>query len=122
MHREPVVGLDPRSPGSCPGPKAGAKPLHHPGFPRILFLLEALALGTGCARPSLGVPLEHGILCSLARHAGMPRYAFSRRTPGTFPPSELNHGGENKGQLGSSPATEDVQVRAIPVIREDTAA
>ena len=98
--------------------------LHGRRFPYMprMFPGGALALGTGCARPSLGVPLEHGILCSLARHAGMPRYAFSRRTPGTFPPSELNHGGENKGQLGSSPATEDVQVRAIPVIREDTAA
>ena len=26
MHREPDVGLDPQSPGSQPGPKAGAKP------------------------------------------------------------------------------------------------
>ena len=33
MHWEPDVGFDPRSPGSCPGPKAGAKPLHHPGIP-----------------------------------------------------------------------------------------
>ena len=33
MHREPDVGLDPRSPGSRPGPKAGAKPLRHPGIP-----------------------------------------------------------------------------------------
>ena len=24
MHREPDVEFDPRSPGSCPGPKAGA--------------------------------------------------------------------------------------------------
>ena len=31
--REPDVGLDPRTPGSCPGPKAGAKPLSHPGIP-----------------------------------------------------------------------------------------
>ena len=35
MHREPDVGLDPRSPGSRPGPKAGAKPLHHPGNPYL---------------------------------------------------------------------------------------
>ena len=26
-------GLDPRSPGSRPGLKAGAKPLRHPGIP-----------------------------------------------------------------------------------------
>ena len=34
MHREPDVGFDPGSPGSRPGPKAGAKLLRHPGFPR----------------------------------------------------------------------------------------
>ena len=28
--REPDVGLDPRTPGSCPGPNAGTKPLSHP--------------------------------------------------------------------------------------------
>ena len=33
MHREPDVGFDPGSSGSRPGPKAGAKPLHHPGIP-----------------------------------------------------------------------------------------
>ena len=32
--REPNVGLDPGTPGSCPGLKAGAKPLSHPGIPR----------------------------------------------------------------------------------------
>ena len=37
MHREPEVGFDPGSPGSRPGPKAGAKPLHHPGIPMMLF-------------------------------------------------------------------------------------
>ena len=37
MHREPDVGLDPRSPGSRPGPKAGIKPLHHLGFPSKEF-------------------------------------------------------------------------------------
>ena len=39
MHREPDVGLDPGSPESCPGPKAGAKPLRHPGIPVRLFLM-----------------------------------------------------------------------------------
>ena len=33
MHREPDMGLDPGTPGPCPGPKAGAKPLSHPGIP-----------------------------------------------------------------------------------------
>ena len=32
-HRAANVGLDPGSPGSCPGPKAGTKPLSHPGIP-----------------------------------------------------------------------------------------
>ena len=32
-HREPDVGFDPGSPGSHPEPKAGAKPLRHPGIP-----------------------------------------------------------------------------------------
>ena len=38
-HREPDVGLDPGSPGSRPGPKAGAKPLRHPGIPEITILI-----------------------------------------------------------------------------------
>ena len=40
------MGLDPRSPGSRPGPKAGTEPLSHPGIPsdsfnesQIIFLL-----------------------------------------------------------------------------------
>ena len=33
MHRKPDAGFDPGSPGSRPGPKAGAKPLRHPGIP-----------------------------------------------------------------------------------------
>ena len=36
--REPDVGLDPGSPGSHPGPKAGAKPLRHPGIPQEILL------------------------------------------------------------------------------------
>ena len=35
--REPDVELDPRTPGSHPGPKAGAKPLSHRD-PLFLFL------------------------------------------------------------------------------------
>ena len=34
MHWDPNVGFDPGSPGSRPGPKAGAKPLSHPGIPQ----------------------------------------------------------------------------------------
>ena len=32
-HREPDAELEPRTPGSCPELKAGAKPLSHPGIP-----------------------------------------------------------------------------------------
>ena len=38
--REPDMGLNPRSPGSCPGPKAGAKPLRHPGIPFLFFFFK----------------------------------------------------------------------------------
>ena len=38
MHRKPDVGFDPGSPGSRPGPKAGAKPLRHPGIPKEIHL------------------------------------------------------------------------------------
>ena len=31
--KEPDVGLDPGTPRSCPGQKAGAQPLSHPGIP-----------------------------------------------------------------------------------------
>ena len=44
MHQEPDVGFDPGSPGSRPRPKVGAKPVHHPGIPKmgIFILLHAL--------------------------------------------------------------------------------
>ena len=32
-YKDPNVGLYPGSPGSRPGPKAGAKPQSHPGIP-----------------------------------------------------------------------------------------
>ena len=39
--REPDAELDPRTPGSCPEPKADAQPLSHPGVPRFyLFIPE----------------------------------------------------------------------------------
>ena len=34
--KQPDAGLDPGTPGSLPGPKAGAKPLSHPGIPLSL--------------------------------------------------------------------------------------
>ena len=38
--REPHVGLDPRTPGSRPGPKAGTKLLSDPGIPGGTFSLK----------------------------------------------------------------------------------
>ena len=37
--REPDMELDPGTPGSRPGLKAGAKPLSHPGIPLIIILI-----------------------------------------------------------------------------------
>ena len=45
MHREPDVGFDPGSPGSRPGPKAGAKPLRHSGIPVGESLKQTLLSG-----------------------------------------------------------------------------
>ena len=42
MPREPDVRFDPWSPGSRPGPKAGAKPLRHPGIPNSLNYCQPL--------------------------------------------------------------------------------
>ena len=38
-HKEPDVGLNLRTPGSQPEPKADAQPLSHPGIPRELIFL-----------------------------------------------------------------------------------
>ena len=66
MHREPDAGFDPGSPGSRPGPKAGAKPLRHPGIPVTWFLNgSSLDLGQvqrsrrkGQHSPVLSLPTE----------------------------------------------------------------
>ena len=49
MHWEPDMGFDPRSSGSRPGPKAGAKSLHHSGIPnnRLLTLKNKLMVTKG---------------------------------------------------------------------------
>ena len=44
MYREPDVGFDPGSPGLCPGPKAGAKPLRHPGIPNEIINIKVLTI------------------------------------------------------------------------------
>ena len=52
MHREPDVGFDPGSPGSRPGPKAGAKPLRHPGIPKKDFKQKKEYLLSVTEKPS----------------------------------------------------------------------
>ena len=44
--RKPDVGLDPRSPGSHPGRKAGAKPLSHRGCPVLIIWAVASQSGS----------------------------------------------------------------------------
>ena len=38
---EPDMGLYSGTPGPRPGPKAGAKPLSHPGIPKFLILIKS---------------------------------------------------------------------------------
>ena len=40
--RKPDKRFDPRTSGSCPEPKADAKPLNHPGVPKKSFLHSIL--------------------------------------------------------------------------------
>ena len=40
--REPDMGLDPKTPGSRPEPKADAQPLSHPGVPDLSFITKVL--------------------------------------------------------------------------------
>ena len=41
--RKPDVGLDPGTPGSCPGPKAGVKLPRHPGIPWSIDFFKRLS-------------------------------------------------------------------------------
>ena len=44
---EPNVGLDPRTLGSCSGPKAYTQPLSYPGIPRLLNIESKLVVARG---------------------------------------------------------------------------
>ena len=46
--REPDVGLDPGSPGSCPGPKADAQPLSPPGTPGKILWWTSFRMKDNC--------------------------------------------------------------------------
>ena len=78
MHREPDVGLNPGSPGLCPGPKAGAKPLHHPGIPFLVFLLSFyLSLCWRQRAPVLGE------VCTQRERERIPSRLLAEREPAT---------------------------------------
>ena len=49
--REPDLGLDPETPGSCPGPKADAQPLSHPGI--LVLALEPSDIARWPYRPGV---------------------------------------------------------------------
>lgn len=86
MHWETDVGFDHGSPGSPPGPKAGAKPLRHPGIPALQELSSKIVtrkthLSTDCMVSSLfSVPIPErghlrflglGLLSQLRVQAGL---------------------------------------------------
>ena len=54
-HKEPNVGLDPGTPGSCPEPKADAQPLSHPGIPLLGLNPTLLLSGLGRVIPTAPV-------------------------------------------------------------------
>ena len=70
MHQEPDMGFDPRSPGSHPGPKAGAKPLRHPGIPSRLFLSS---FTNGIASILVGKPPWRALVVLRAAQASGPQ-------------------------------------------------
>ena len=55
-YREPNVGLDPWTLGSCPEPKADAQPLSHPGAPREVKLTHKIII-----KKSRSLNPKHGL-------------------------------------------------------------
>ena len=91
--REPHVGLDPGTPESCPVPKAGTKPLSHPGTPIFNFfwgtstlfsrVVVSFCIPTNSARGFLFLHILTNICCflscsfspfSLVSHCGFHLY------------------------------------------------
>ena len=70
------VGLDAGTPGSCPEPKAGAKPLSHPEIPQISVTLNGFTYYKRC--PGF---VKRGvteiILCSTNIQGGELRFVLS---------------------------------------------
>ena len=52
---KPDVGLNPRTPGSCPEPKADAQPLGHQGVPGLrTFIVKSTELPTNYSERGRG--------------------------------------------------------------------
>ena len=68
------MGLDPGTPGSHPGPKAGAKPLSHPGIPWSKQLCKSVKGSCGMKPACCCCPLErsHLIECEEEPMFGCP--------------------------------------------------
>ena len=76
------MGFDPGSPGSRPGPKAGAKPLRHPGIPQVLmfkviFSFKKSLLGSLGGAAVWRLPLAQGAILET-------RDRIPRRAPGAW--------------------------------------
>ena len=67
--REPEAGLHPRTPGSCPEPKADTQPLSHSGAPGLVFLTFYLCSQIGPTHMMINVLRYsfHGIIILLKR-------------------------------------------------------
>ncbi|CAD7675208.1 unnamed protein product [Nyctereutes procyonoides] len=98
LHREADVGFDPGSPGSRPGPKAGAKPLRHPGIP-VFFLsifdgLIKINFWNACVNAK---PLQNNVL-----YPSLPSFLGEARTappkPGTAKKKAPKKGSQTKNQ------------------------
>ena len=72
MHREPDVGFDPGSPGSRPGPKAGAKPLRHPGIPLPPISTSHVHLGSQSCSVVKSTQVAHCLRMNLCLTAYQP--------------------------------------------------
>ena len=77
MHREPDVGFDPRSPGSRPGPKAGAKLLRHPGIPPQM-LKQVVHTPAGPWRPRISGSCDFYSSCSFYFPLSLGLYGAQR--------------------------------------------
>ena len=58
------MGLDPGTPGSRPGPKAGTKPLSHPGIPMVPSFQVKVQDGGRAKDYSIVFPLPAQSKCS----------------------------------------------------------